>query len=961
MNVIFVKRFFLMFMFITTTVSYAQEVITKNVADLANLPDDEFYDVLHDTHGNYWFCADSGLYRFDGISFIHYSNTKQRSQSLFNLKEDDFGRIWCNSLNGQFFVVDPAKDRLDFFVDVKDELIGKLPVYELYKDQLIVKVDNNRILQYDFNTKEKTILVNGIGPHSNILRIDSKLFYFNLYVLNYVDHTTQKKHIFNTSFKGTIPKLYKVGKEVFIICSDENKNLEHLYVLRNDTLIQIELPANFNLSVYDVYKNKQGLLFFATDKGVKVMEEVDQKLQYHFSLLQNSKVSRIIEDTAGNYIFTTLHRGIYYWDGQENFIYQSSNFDLEINDLNHIQKFQNNEFLVTDFNNSIYKFKYDTQFKYMQKWNSKDRINNVFTFDDRAFITIAGKTFFQLKDQKTHHYPDLKLSSIKDMDFSNGKLFLADSYGLNLIKNLVMQPTKTLIRQKRCLSVKIFNNNVYAAFADGIFKIVDEDYIPIIFNKNTLYADQLITGNRFLWAIKKNQGIFYGSNTVFRQLTSLKDQNAIVKKSNDRIYILEDKKLYQINEEKPSLDLLKDISSHIKNIKILDFEIIHDVCLLTTDKGLLQISILKDSFKDISTTTFIDQILVNEITKNNDELQALSYHENSVKLFLKNTNLAGRNAYTFRYKMNDNSKRWQYISDIKNPIYLSYLSPASYKLIYQTLQNTTVIHEDSIHFNIFQPYWKTWWFFSIIFITALAIIFIIVRLYLSKLKAKQHFELEQLDLKKNLAEAKLQNLTSQMNPHFTFNALNTVQGLILDDKKEDAYTYLAHFSNLFRKSIDFSSKTFNTFEEEITFLETYLKIESKRFNNQLNYQIDDTELEDRFFKIPAMILQPFVENAIKHGLLHKKGAKQLRIQFALHKESIECIIIDNGIGRKTSRLLSQNRKNAHLNMATSSVQKRFDLYKKYHNMEMSYQYNDLAASNGESLGTKVTITIPLMK
>jgi sensor histidine kinase YesM len=289
------------------------------------------------------------------------------------------------------------------------------------------------------------------------------------------------------------------------------------------------------------------------------------------------------------------------------------------------------------------------------------------------------------------------------------------------------------------------------------------------------------------------------------------------------------------------------------------------------------------------------------------------------------------------------------------------LSPANYEVTYQTLQNDTVIHEDTIRFHILQPYWKTWWFFAISIVVVLTIIFSMVRLYLSKLKAKQHFELEQLDLEKNLAEAKLQNLTSQMNPHFTFNALNTVQGLILDDKKEDAYTYLAHFSNLFRKSIDFSSKNFNTFEEEITFLETYLKIESKRFNNQLDYQIDDTELDDRFYKIPAMILQPFVENAIKHGLLHKKGDKKLRVQFLTEKESITCVIIDNGIGRKASGLLSQNRTNAHLHMATSSVQKRFDLYKKYHNMEMKYIYEDLVSDTGESLGTKVSIVIPLMK
>jgi uncharacterized membrane-anchored protein YhcB (DUF1043 family) len=425
--------------------------------------------------------------------------------------------------------------------------------------------------------------------------------------------------------------------------------------------------------------------------------------------------------------------------------------------------------------------------------------------------------------------------------------------------------------------------------------------------------------------------------------------------------VLEAGKLFQINETSLSLDLIKNIATQLKNINVVDFEVVEKTCFLTTNQGILQISLHRDGFKDTVAPTIIQKILVNEIAKKADKLTALSYNENSVKIFLKNKDFSARNSYTFRYKINNVSNNWETISDIKNPIYLSYLSPAKYELTYQTLQNETVIHEDTIRFNILQPYWKTWWFILLIFVGTLSIIFIIVRLYLSKIKTKQRFELEQLDLEKNLAEAKLQNLTSQMNPHFTFNALNTVQGLILDDKKEDAYTYLAHFSNLFRKSIDFSAKNFNTFDEEITFLETYLKIESKRFNNQLDYHIDDSELDDRFYKIPAMILQPFVENAIKHGLLHKKGAKKLRVAFVTQQENIVCIITDNGIGRKASGQLSQNRKHAHLHMATSSVQKRFDLYKKHHQMEMRYAYEDLETSHGESLGTKVSITIPLLK
>jgi uncharacterized membrane-anchored protein YhcB (DUF1043 family) len=959
MNTFFAKYFCWIFLF-GLTLSYSQEVITKNVAELANLPDNEFYDVLQDSHGNYWFCADSGLYRFDGIHFTHYTNPEQRSQSLFNLKEDDFGRIWCNSLNGQFFVIDPAKGKLEFFIDVADELIGRLPAYELYEKYLFVKIDNDKLFQYHFDTKEKTIVTDSVGAYTNIVRIDDYLFYYDLNHLKRQNLKTKDIKTFSPSFKGSDPKIYRLGEDLYILRRDPNYKLVDVYTLKNGKLIQLSIPKTLTIEIYDLYKDSNGFLYFGTEKGGFVLEETADTLVEKYTFLQNSKVSKILEDDFGNYIFTTLNNGIYYWDGQENFKYQAETSGLQSNNLNHIVQKDTQQYIVTDFTNSIYEYQLNGQLQLKNQWQSALELKRLFAFDKKGYVVANENNIIEI-DGGLRAIKNFSFSSIKDITRHNDHFFIGHAYNLDQIESFHNTTEKIPIREKRCLSVASFDGNLYGAFADGTFLIQNDSYTPVMFQNKVLYTDRLLAGVDYLWAFKKNQGLFYGKNNTFQQLATLRGNNAIVKKSNHAMYVLEAGKLFQINEKSLSLDLIKNIAVQLKNVKVVDFEVVEKTCFLTTNQGILQISLHRDSFKNTIAPTIIREILINEIPKKIEDLTTLSHNENSIKIFLRNKDFSGRNSYAFRYKINNISDTWETIADIKNPIYLSYLSPANYEVTYQTLQNDTVIHEDTIRFHILQPYWKTWWFFAISIVVVLTIIFSMVRLYLSKLKAKQHFELEQLDLEKNLAEAKLQNLTSQMNPHFTFNALNTVQGLILDDKKEDAYTYLAHFSNLFRKSIDFSSKNFNTFEEEITFLETYLKIESKRFNNQLDYQIDDTELDDRFYKIPAMILQPFVENAIKHGLLHKKGDKKLRVQFLTEKESITCVIIDNGIGRKASGLLSQNRTNAHLHMATSSVQKRFDLYKKYHNMEMKYIYEDLVSDTGESLGTKVSIVIPLMK
>lgn len=941
------------------SIGYGQDLITKSVAEIAKLPDNDFYDVLQDSKGEYWFATDSGLYRFNGKEFVPYQALEQRNKSVFNLKEDNYGRIWCNNLSGQFFFIDPSKDQLELFVDAKDFLVGTLPKYELFKDRLMIKLDNGQIFQYDFHTKNRTILVNNVGIYSDIKCVGSKLFYRN-YDLTFIDLETKEKHSYNEIFKYNYVKFYDLGGELYITCSGKENKIQRLYVVSDKILTELLLPDNFDLRVYELYKNNEGQLFFATDRGVKVVDRKNQRLQLRYGLLNGIKISKIIKDTFGNYIFTSLDRGVYYWDGEENYYYNTKNFDIANEDLQFVNQLNSKEFLVTDFSNNLYRIRHDKNSKVLWKQRFNSSIIKVITNNKPPSVILDDGSLYNLKDESFVQINTDKFSSIKDVEIHQKNRYIADSYRLGSIK-INGKDSLKIYRHKRCHGVKVFKEVLYGAFSDGVYKLKKDSMIPMTCNRKILYADELLNGQKYLWAVAKNQGIYFGVEDTFKQLINSKNKNIILKRVHNVLYLLDEAKLFRINEESLTVNLLKNMSSYVKKLKVNDFDVVNDKCLLTTNKGLFQISLSNEGLKAPVAKTFVSKILINDIPVSNENLASLSYNQNSFKFYLQNTDFKGQNAYVFRYKIHDSSSDWQYIRDLNSPIYLSFLSSGKYSLIYQTLKDLKVIDQGVIRFTIPDPYWKTTWFLIVVIMGVIGVVFLMVNLYVGKLKAKQHSRLEQLDLEKNLAEAKLQNLTSQMNPHFTFNALNTVQGLILDNKKEDAYTYLAHFSNLFRKSIDFSSKTFNTLDEEICFLKTYLKIESKRFNDQLLYKIDDSALEDHSYKIPAMILQPFIENAIKHGLLHKKGSKQLSIEFAQQQNVISCSIVDNGIGRKASKILSQHHKNNHLNIATSSVQKRFDLYQRYHDMDMGYQYFDLTNFEGNSTGTKVIISMPIIK
>ncbi|WP_299135770.1 histidine kinase [uncultured Tenacibaculum sp.] len=214
---------------------------------------------------------------------------------------------------------------------------------------------------------------------------------------------------------------------------------------------------------------------------------------------------------------------------------------------------------------------------------------------------------------------------------------------------------------------------------------------------------------------------------------------------------------------------------------------------------------------------------------------------------------------------------------------------------------------------------------------------------------KAYQELE--DKKKNeLAHLQLKSLKAQMNPHFMFNALNSIQSLILKEDKHAAYVYLTKFASLIRENLNMSEKSFVHFEEELSLLKKYLELEKLRFKNDFKYQIKGIEnIGD--IKIPSMIIQPFVENSIKHGLLHKiEGKKELTVSFS-KGEVFKCEIIDNGVGLEKSKEINKLN-NKEKSFSTSAIYERLSLLKEFYKTDIGFVYEEALE------GVKVVIRIP---
>lgn len=229
-------------------------------------------------------------------------------------------------------------------------------------------------------------------------------------------------------------------------------------------------------------------------------------------------------------------------------------------------------------------------------------------------------------------------------------------------------------------------------------------------------------------------------------------------------------------------------------------------------------------------------------------------------------------------------------------------------------------------------------------VAALAIAFILFRY--------QHIRLR---LKQRAAELEMQALRAQMNPHFIFNCLSAINHFILDNQNDKASDYLTRFSRLVRMVLVNAGKDAIPLDEELDMLRLYLDMEQLRFKHAFSYNIDiPEELPLSQLQVPCFILQPFCENAIWHGLLHKEGEGRLDIVLAYKKETLSMIIRDNGIGRKKAAELS---KKPHSSMGQQLSESRLTLFNRERNKDRSMKINDLVNTNGDVAGTEVILFI----
>lgn len=262
---------------------------------------------------------------------------------------------------------------------------------------------------------------------------------------------------------------------------------------------------------------------------------------------------------------------------------------------------------------------------------------------------------------------------------------------------------------------------------------------------------------------------------------------------------------------------------------------------------------------------------------------------------------------------------------------------------------------DKLHFRIKSPFWKTFWFYLIL---ALALVVMVILLARWRIRGIRQTEREKRDLRNQIYELEQKALGAMMNPHFIFNSLNSIQHYLNLYDKEAANEYLAKFARLVRMNMEVAQQSLTPLDEELYRLQLYLSLEQMRFGDQFEYDIQiDPELDPEEIELPSMIIQPFVENAIWHGILPAKRSGKILIHVSNSSEQMVRICIDdNGVGIKQDSMSADNRtKSSHISRGMEITKERLRLF----SPQSQLTVRPLLTEEGRSAGTQVEIYIPL--
>lgn len=344
----------------------------------------------------------------------------------------------------------------------------------------------------------------------------------------------------------------------------------------------------------------------------------------------------------------------------------------------------------------------------------------------------------------------------------------------------------------------------------------------------------------------------------------------------------------------------------------------------------------------------------NNLLRNISVLQ-LRYDQNSITAEFAAMQFDFPEKLQYRHMLEGFDKSW-ILTGNENKVYYTNLPPGSYTLLLNA-SNTSgkwSSHIRSIKVIITPPFWRTWWFYTAIVLLVGSLVYLFLQQRINRLK-KEHRQ--QLQFERKAMELRAAALRARMNPHFIFNCLNSIKALVQEKENKKAISYLTNFVTLIRKQLSNTSDKI-TFEEELDTCRLYLRLEAMRFDGRIAYEFDiDETVTPRQIMVPPLILQPFIENAVVHGLRPVEHGGLISIKVFREGRYVICLIEDNGIGRAASEAQRQKSSRLHESKGVRMLEERIYIHNRLNEWNGSIETTDLYDPGGMAAGTRVTLKL----
>jgi ligand-binding sensor domain-containing protein len=715
------------------------------------------------------------------------------------------------------------------------------------------------------------------------------------------------------------------------------------------------------------------ITFSLIDDSLIFSNGIDGTTEYDIStgrtkrFLPGRKVSRTFRDASGSLWFTTLDQGIFRLNSDE---FRTINLSANMRARTSVWSIRRigHELLIGNDYNCIYHLSLpDYTLRTISFTQGNNKILFVDTLENDNVMMGTDAGFSENKARDLLRIEGLAIPIKSVLKEKKDRLLLCTTVGAILFDPYRFRIIDTLLHE-RSVTACFRNDTTYVGTSKGLYRINPDKSTVFLGNKIPFLRKRIssiaFAADNILWVGSFDDAGVVGirNDSLVASITKKKGLTSGVCRTllihNKILWVGTAKGLNKIELNKPGYPVTRytsndGLGSDIINVIYADSSNIY----VGTPAGLCYFN---ESQVDVTEACrlYLLALINGGIDRIGDSSHlSLSYKDNGLRFEFAGISYRSVDNITYKYRLDGLDSNWKETKET----YLEYptLPSGKYKFQLQAINKFGIQSRLlSLPFLVETPFWSTPWFYGLILAVFVFLIWLLVSLWVRNIRMRQN---EKEQLAQRMSELEQKALRAQMNPHFIFNCLNSIQQYIFDQDIIAANKYITGFARLIRATLNNSTLAFIPLADEIDFLSAYLSLEKLRFKEKMDYSIRaDPSIDTSAFSIPPMLVQPFVENSMRHGLRHKTDGKgYIQVSMEQTADGLTITIEDNGIGRLRAARYKTGEHIEYQSRGMSMTADRIRIINSTYGCDIRVEISDLEDEWRKPAGTRVIMRFPL--